>query len=754
MKRTFLIILFIASCLHAFAQTYVSKVYNEQNEPLYMASVLIKHRNRGVTTNGEGKFMLSEVVANDTLLISHVGYGTREITVSQLPEIIKLTKSPIRLKEIAVSSLSAREIVSNAIENLDNYRVEHRLEGFFREELYEDDSLSYVAEAIVQTRFPHNENDKGKVFIKEKQTLYSGESKNNIRLVSGPYSIVGMNEIFVQKAILNKRRFKLHDFEIANYIMHGNKHLLEIHFKPKDIKAENSRHNFTGKIYVEQGTYNIHFLEISNETTKLAINYKEVNNKMLTSNFSLEKLEVLNSGAVRYGKVNYSTTNFQKPKREGKRFFKDEKLASFSNSYDKDFWTNKHTLLQDSILTIKIQNLAQSPLRKNVKETVEALYRPSLSFMVSDQLFNDIDLLSLNLNSQNRLAHYFINKSVRNKSWSSFAQVGYTFFSLAFQGVEAERRILAAKDIRATYNPTSLNGFYRSYCKGVSNAELEALKTNYGSDFLRLHTVRYESNFNTIKKIEEELFKQDFLSSEYVSDFLDIWFIDYFMRRMHLTSAFLFSSIDITYPIKSEEQMPISLNSINSYVKYLHNPNSSFIRDISKEKLSESERAYASQIRWMSGLNLIPAITNLLPPIQLSDVYSLRISGAYLPITFGNQFEQNFYLKSEDNLGILNVRQFVNSSKVGFGLGVKLLDMPLYEKFTTTFQTDYWRQPSTLSFYDDSLSEGFSLKQDIMYRSKKVKYQVGWTFKTAGFIDYATSLEQDFSIRFGTTVNF
>jgi len=80
-KIVFSLIVFLIFAATCFAQQRITRIVTTLNgSPLSGVSVGIKGSATGATTNADGNFIIS-ANANDVLLISHVGYVAREITV-------------------------------------------------------------------------------------------------------------------------------------------------------------------------------------------------------------------------------------------------------------------------------------------------------------------------------------------------------------------------------------------------------------------------------------------------------------------------------------------------------------------------------------------------------------------------------------------------------------------------------------------------------------------------------------------------
>jgi TonB-dependent starch-binding outer membrane protein SusC len=78
------------------------KISNESNEPLSGATVLIKGKSGGTTTDVNGNFSLS-VNENDVLVISSIGYVSQQIIVSNQTEfIIRMVQSSSSMDQVVV----------------------------------------------------------------------------------------------------------------------------------------------------------------------------------------------------------------------------------------------------------------------------------------------------------------------------------------------------------------------------------------------------------------------------------------------------------------------------------------------------------------------------------------------------------------------------------------------------------------------------------------------------------------------------
>jgi len=107
MKFQLLLVLCICMLVmlpHGYAQMNVSGVVtNESNEPLVGANVLVKGSTVGAITDETGSFQFSNIAEADTLLISYIGYATKQVPVNGQSTLnIQLSEDESTLDEVIV----------------------------------------------------------------------------------------------------------------------------------------------------------------------------------------------------------------------------------------------------------------------------------------------------------------------------------------------------------------------------------------------------------------------------------------------------------------------------------------------------------------------------------------------------------------------------------------------------------------------------------------------------------------------------
>lgn len=136
--RNFLLLLFCSIFLQLYAQEGIitGQVTNEAGEPLVGASVRIKNTAGATRTDNNGRFTLKPDVTNPTLVISYLGYLTKEVASGDRPTLaVVLSENPGDLDEVvvvaygtqkranltaAVSMVVAKDVVKNSNNDVTN----------------------------------------------------------------------------------------------------------------------------------------------------------------------------------------------------------------------------------------------------------------------------------------------------------------------------------------------------------------------------------------------------------------------------------------------------------------------------------------------------------------------------------------------------------------------------------------------------------------------------------------------------------
>ena len=133
------LLLFISSISWAQNTTVSGKITNEKGEGISNASVVVKNTIVGTSTNAGGEFSLSVPLSAKTLVITSVGFESKEVSIGTGPVNITLSEAFSNLTDVVVVGYGTQKItkVSGAIstvkaadiEKLLPTRVEEALQG-------------------------------------------------------------------------------------------------------------------------------------------------------------------------------------------------------------------------------------------------------------------------------------------------------------------------------------------------------------------------------------------------------------------------------------------------------------------------------------------------------------------------------------------------------------------------------------------------------------------------------------------------
>src|SRR6188472_929061 len=166
--RILLLFTFVLT-INSYAQeTFTSikgKLLDETSkQPIPYASIYIKGKAIGTTTNEEGRFLfhVPSGFANDTLIISVIGYDHFKSTVRGMTEkenVIALKQSVTLLNAVTISAskkeLTGKDIVKKAVARIpENYPMKpFVIEGFFRDLQRENDKAVELLEAALRFQY-------------------------------------------------------------------------------------------------------------------------------------------------------------------------------------------------------------------------------------------------------------------------------------------------------------------------------------------------------------------------------------------------------------------------------------------------------------------------------------------------------------------------------------------------------------------------------------------------------------------------
>lgn len=222
MKKVMVILLMAMLSLSAWGQKIVlsGTVVNERNgNKISLAVVSVPHTNVTVVTNDDGFFTLKVDEAPHTIVVSHLGFESKEVPVPNTSTDrleIRLKQTSIPLKEVVVWTENPRALVSLAIEKIpSNYSKTPMLYNcFYRETAMKRQHFIYVAEGVVdmyKTDYKRG-NGRDRVAIMKGRRLLSPKQGDTLALkvMGGPVQPIELD-------IAKNREFLLNEAELSNY---------------------------------------------------------------------------------------------------------------------------------------------------------------------------------------------------------------------------------------------------------------------------------------------------------------------------------------------------------------------------------------------------------------------------------------------------------------------------------------------------------------------------------------------------------
>ena len=124
------------------------RIYDNLNEPLMGASILVKGTTIGTTTDDKGNYVLQLPYGKNYLKISYIGYQNQEVPVFTNLINVKMVESNLALQEVTVSSYKS-ELVSGSYERLSRFKEKEKDENKVNvptEAFYTPTTFSYEVE--------------------------------------------------------------------------------------------------------------------------------------------------------------------------------------------------------------------------------------------------------------------------------------------------------------------------------------------------------------------------------------------------------------------------------------------------------------------------------------------------------------------------------------------------------------------------------------------------------------------------------
>ena len=213
-----------------------------------------------VVTNADGYFTLKSTQIPQCLVVSHVGYRSKQIAVdtnSSERLVIRLQPTVIELQEVLVMADNARELVMAAIKKIpQNYSRQPELyRCFYRETAMKRQHFICVAEGVVDMYKSSYIHDafRDRVAIDKGRRLLSPKRSDtlSVKVLGGPVAPVQLDIVKNTDFLLNAQELEYYDLRMEMPTTIGDRQQYVVSIEPRAILPYAL---YFGKLYIDKET--------------------------------------------------------------------------------------------------------------------------------------------------------------------------------------------------------------------------------------------------------------------------------------------------------------------------------------------------------------------------------------------------------------------------------------------------------------------------------------------------------------------
>ena len=269
MKRGVLLLLSVLMMSAVMAQKAVvsgTVVNNATGQPVAGANVKVE--GISVVTNDDGYFVLKSEQPMSHIVVSHVGYRTKQQAVSTANTslTIRLEPTSIQLNEVVVMADNARDLVMRAISKIpNNYSKQPELyRCFYREAAMKRQHYICVAEGIVdmyKSGYGHDDN-RDRVAIYKGRRLLSPKSSDTlgVKVLGGPVVPIQLDVVKNTDFLLNTEDLSHYELKMETPTTIGDRRQYVVSIAPR-VSLPFAL--YYGKLYIDQESLAFTRVELS-----------------------------------------------------------------------------------------------------------------------------------------------------------------------------------------------------------------------------------------------------------------------------------------------------------------------------------------------------------------------------------------------------------------------------------------------------------------------------------------------------------
>ncbi|MEM9895047.1 MAG: carboxypeptidase-like regulatory domain-containing protein [Bacteroidota bacterium] len=257
LKRVYCLILLSVSNAYLNAQTlYKGQTLDTENQPVPFVHIQLKGQYTGTISNVDGNFQLLLPVGfpkNPIVIVSSIGYVSREITLTENFNTIRLAEDVTNLGEVVVVPTDrARLLMEEVIKKIpDNYpSTDEKHTGFYRELAYWDSLRTQSVYAVEMVLDSYKKSyakpvKTGKVKLLEGRR-YEDETLDSLknRFYAGAHDAHNLDFVAKRAGPLSKP--DKYDFQLVDTVKNNGKRIFELEYKKKE--------KVLGKIFIEDSS--------------------------------------------------------------------------------------------------------------------------------------------------------------------------------------------------------------------------------------------------------------------------------------------------------------------------------------------------------------------------------------------------------------------------------------------------------------------------------------------------------------------
>ncbi len=256
----------------------VSGVVKDQksHRKLEYVNVYLPGTNIGTVTNQDGAFTLKfkDPGTKVFLQFSYLGYSSNQVEIDPLASTgneFFLSQSSIRLNEIVVSPVNARQLVEDAMWKVkQNYSPVPTLNYmFYRETVQKRNRYITISEAVTEA-FKTNYSQgifRDRVRIAKSRSVASPDLKDtlSVKLEGGPNLATYVDAVKNPDILLEPEYQEMYEYSFKDYVTIDDRVQYAIDFKPKPVMLDFPL--YVGTIYIDRESLGISRIEFALDTS-------------------------------------------------------------------------------------------------------------------------------------------------------------------------------------------------------------------------------------------------------------------------------------------------------------------------------------------------------------------------------------------------------------------------------------------------------------------------------------------------------